>query len=106
MDVRQAYASTNQGIVVSRHSLFYLKLPNIYIYNIYFGLQRIYIYRNYNGYLHTYTFIYLHIVKNMNKYLDTVHVYAIWFPKMGVPQNGLFIAENPIKMDDFGVPPF
>ena len=45
-------------------------------------------------------------MKNMNKYLDTVHVYAIWFPKMGVPQNGLFIAENPIKMDDFGVPPF
>ena len=26
--------------------------------------------------------------------------------EIGVPQNGWFITENPIKMDDLGVPPF
>ena len=32
----------------------------------------------------------------------------IWvFPKIGLPQNGWFITmENPIKMDDLGVPLF
>ena len=28
------------------------------------------------------------------------------FPKIGVPENGWFIAEKPIKMDDLGVPLF
>ena len=33
--------------------------------------------------------------------------FAIWvFPKIGVPQNGWFIIENPIKVDDLGVPQF
>ena len=31
----------------------------------------------------------------------------IWvFPTIGVPQNGWFLMEIPIKLDDLGVPPF
>ena len=31
----------------------------------------------------------------------------IWvFPTIGVPQNGWFVIEKPIKMDDWGVPYF
>ena len=28
------------------------------------------------------------------------------FPRIGVPENGWFVVENPIKMDDLGVPLF
>ena len=35
------------------------------------------------------------------------HPKVIWvFPKIGVPQNGWFIRENPIRIDDLGVPLF
>ena len=35
------------------------------------------------------------------------YVGVIWvFPKIGVPQNGWFMMENSLKMDDLGVPLF
>ena len=36
----------------------------------------------------------------------TNNAHTWMFPKIVIPQNGWFIMENPIKMDDLGVPPF
>ena len=36
--------------------------------------------------------------------LEETLQYIIWvFPKIGVPQNGWFVMENPIKIHDLGV---
>ena len=40
----------------------------------------------------------------MTSMMTNKHIWV--FPKIGVPQNGWFIMENPIKMDDLGIPLF
>ena len=42
----------------------------------------------------------MHIPKNQQ---ETTNIWV--FPKIGVPQNGWFIMENPIKMDGLGGKP-
>ena len=49
------------------------------------------------------------IICDQHSYYDCKHTHTvlIWvFPKIMVPQNGWFIREIPIKMDDLGVPLF
>ena len=45
---------------------------------------------------------------DQNTYIVSGLVFPIWiylweFPKIAIPQNGLFLMENPIKIDDLGV---
>ena len=46
------------------------------------------------------------IVQQTTKFAPEMGIYIWEFPKIVVPENGWFIMESPIKMDDLGVPLF
>ena len=43
---------------------------------------------------------------HLGDFIEVTQVLTWVFPTIGVPQNGWFILENPIKMDDLGGPIF
>ena len=49
---------------------------------------------------------YLEVMVSWQVYLSLFESFIWVFPKIGVPQNGWFIMENLIKMDDLGLPLF
>ena len=43
---------------------------------------------------------------NLQFYYTYIYIIIWVFPKIGVAQNGWFMMEHPVKMDDLGVPLF